>query len=158
MTLGTQPSGIPKRRGLDTWSAKRHPSLLQDTCLHCVQATLQDRCSHCTQQHRSPPSSPEPRRHEGISPHAGIRALGQKGPSLPPRTPGREAAGRCIELCSQVPGSAAGMRPLPSGFQSFGGLPARAERARGEPPSAVGLAWRWGRSAVLQMVVKVRVP
>lgn len=44
MTLGTQPSGIPKRRGLDAWSAERHPSLLQDTCLHCVQATLQDRC------------------------------------------------------------------------------------------------------------------
>ena len=119
--LGHSALRDPKEVGsrcLERRAAPQPPA--QDTRLHCVQTTLQDRSSRprlskvpaqgCpplspwgasvppAQQHRSPPSSPEPRGHEGPAPHAGIRALGQKGPSLPPRTPGREAASRCIEL------------------------------------------------------------
>ena len=111
----------PKEVGsgcLERRAAPQPPA--QDTRLHCVQATLQDRSSRprlskvpaqgCppvspwvasvppAQQHRSLPSSPEPRGHEGPTPHAGIMALGQKGRSLPPRTPEREADSRCIEL------------------------------------------------------------
>ena len=167
------------------WSAERLPSLLHKTpasiaCKPPFKTGLPVHGSQRSQHrdaHHSVPGWPASHLHSStgaclphLSPVAmraplhtqGSRHWGRKAiPSLPGPRRGRQTAGASSSP-SQVPSSVAGTHPLPSGFQSFGGLPARAERARGEHRSAtgqaVGLAWGWGWSAALQMVVKVTVP
>ena len=120
MTLGTRPSGTPKRSGLDAWSAERHPSLLQKTpastaCKPPFKTGLPVRASQRCQYrdaHHSVLRWPESHLHSSTGdplPHLSPTAVrarsacrqqgtGAERPFPLSQDPRTEAAGRCIEL------------------------------------------------------------